>query len=503
MSKTILIVAFDSKKGIARANQIPWDIKEDYNFFQDVSKKEYIKGKKNVCIMGKNTWKALPEQHRGLKDRINIVISSTMTQEELEKDNIAKSEAYLAKNYKESFKICEKLDVGYILICGGSSIYKEALKGPNDYIYLTEINGDYACDTFFPFQDIYYQITHVTTGFISYAEMDQKTFMLKDHKKDQMVSVKFTKYMYMYNKNVNFSLVNKEERQYLDLLEDILKNGDFRQTRNAKTWSLFGKTLEFNLINFPLLTTKKMFFRGVFEELLFFLRGDTNTNHLSEIGVKIWEPNTSRDFLDKMGLKEYEPGDMGNLYGYNWLHFGYPYEGMNANYNGKGFDQIKYCLGLIKNDPSNRRIMMTTFDPANSHKGVLFPCHSIVVQFYVEKGNKLSATCYNRSQDCLLGLPFNAPSTSLLIHMFCEVINNDSEYKGNKLSPGRLVMNLGDVHIYQDHYSCCIREVLREPFAFPQIKFNRKVTELTDFKFEDVELINYHSYPAIPAKMVA
>jgi thymidylate synthase len=197
---------------------------------------------------------------------------------------------------------------------------------------------------------------------------------------------------------------------------------------------------------------------------------------------------------------DYPEGTMGPMYGYQWNHFGYPYQGPDHDYTNKGFNQLNYCIDLLKNDPYNRRIMMTTYDPSIAHQGVLFPCHSIIIQFYVE-GNKLSMSCYNRSQDLYLGTNFNTTSSSLLIYLLCEIINQDSDYHGPTLVPGRLIMNLGDCHIYEDHRSMVIRQILRDPYPFPTIKINSK-NKLTDYQFEDFE-IDYQSYPNIPAKMIA
>ena len=490
-----LIVAVDSKWGISKQNNIPWKIKEDSCFFQDVTKRSYDPNKKNAIIMGKNTWKALPDAFRGLKDRINIVISSSMSDKELDLDNVTKSEAYIAKTLDNAMELCNKINPGKIFIGGGSNIYKEALDKYNiDEIYLSQVKDDYNCDNIFPNESLILKLSQ-------YKKDTEKTFKVNDENSKKNVDITFTKF---YKNGLPQLNKNLEEQQYLDLLEDIIKTGHFRQTRNSKTWSKFGKNLEFDLSKgFPILTTKKVFFRGVFEELLFFLKGDTNAKHLSEKGVKIWDANTSREFLDSVGLKHYEEGDMGNLYGYNWLHFGFPYKGMNYDYTGKGFNQIEYCLKILKTDPYSRRILMTSYDAVNAYSGTLFPCHSLICQWYVEDNNRLSLSCYNRSQDFFLGNPFNQSSSSLLIHLFCEVINNDQNYKGPKFTPGRLIMNLGDVHVYENHYSEVIRQILREPYNFPQLIIKRKVTDLTDFKFEDLELNNYECYPNIVAKMVA
>lgn len=494
--KTNLIVATDLQWGISKKGLIPWRIKEDSNFFLDVTKREYIIGKKNAIIMGKNTWKALPDNFRGLRDRINIIISSQMTNNELLEDNKTKTDSYLVKSLNEGIKLCKNFDLGKIFIGGGNNIYKEALENLHiDEIYLSQINNNYDCDNIFPIESFNKIINN-------YKIHSTKEFLVCDQISKEKRNIKFTKF-YKGDIPNHLNIINAEEQRYLDLLESILRNGDFRETRNANTWSQFGKNLEFDLSNgFPLLTTKKVNFQGIFEEALFFLSGKTDAKILSDKGIKIWDKNTSREFLDSIGLNHYDEFDMGPMYGFNFRHFGLLYEDKNKNYK-EGFDQIKYCLDLIKNDPNSRRIIMTSFNPAQAKKGVLYPCHSIVMQWYVEEKNKLALSIYNRSQDMILGNPWNITYAALLIHLFCEVINNDSNYLGNKLLPGRLIMNLGDIHIYENHYEQCIRQILREPYKFPQLIFKRKVTELIDFKFEDLNLVDYYCYPGIIAKMIA
>lgn len=299
-----------------------------------------------------------------------------------------------------------------------------------------------------------------------------------------------------------YQIYNDEEEQYLRLLANVLNNGHFRQTRNSNTWSVFGETLKFDLANgFPLLTTKKVFMRGICEELLFFLRGDTNTKQLSDIGVKIWEPNTSREFLDDHGLTSYPQYDMGPMYGYQLRHFGENYHGFNHDY--KGIDQIANCLNLLKTNPYSRRILMTTFNPKQAEEGVLYPCHGISIQFHVDQNHRLSCAMTQRSVDLACGLPFNIASYALLIYLFCEVINNDIQYLGPKFTPGTLIMNLGDVHIYESHKDNIIRQILRKPYPFPQLSFKSKVNNLVNFKYEDLQFIDYKSHSKLDFKMVA
>ncbi|ARF11731.1 thymidylate synthase [Klosneuvirus KNV1] len=410
-SRINLIVAYDTKKGISKDGKIPWDIKEDSNFFQDVTSREYLLGKKNVLIMGKLTWKALPANYRALKNRITIIVSKTMTLEELKQDNTTGEEVYLSKTFLDAVHLYND---HYIFICGGSQIYREAIEHIDmDYYYLTEIDDDYGCDNFFPYDDLLPNLTdqEIDGSKVQMAElMDQKTFFVKDYVLNKKVNITVKKYRNLArclnSVPENVMMVNPEENQYLNLLNEILQKGHFRSTRNSNTWSLFGRNLEFDLNKFPLLSTKKVFLRGIFEELLFFLKGDTNANHLSEKNVKIWELNTSRDFLDKNNLKHYETGSLGPLYGYNFLHFGYPYETMNTDYTNKGFNQIDYCLNLLKNEQTSRRILLTSFNPSIASQGVLYPCHGLFIQFYVEENNKLSCMMTQRSGDAFLGIKY-------------------------------------------------------------------------------------------------
>uniref|UniRef100_A0A915KIC6 Thymidylate synthase n=1 Tax=Romanomermis culicivorax TaxID=13658 RepID=A0A915KIC6_ROMCU len=159
---------------------------------------------------------------------------------------------------------------------------------------------------------------------------------------------------------------NYDEKQFLCQIERLLKNGEFRNDRTGiGTYSIFGTQLRFNLRNgnFPLLTTRKIFWRAVVEELLWFVRGSTNAEELSAKKIRIWDANSCREFLDKRGLEHYEAGDLGPIYGFQWRHFGATYKTTRDDYKNQGIDQLKYCIDLIKNDPNNRRIIMTSWNP--------------------------------------------------------------------------------------------------------------------------------------------
>ena len=300
-------------------------------------------------------------------------------------------------------------------------------------------------------------------------------------------------------------MINQEEIAYLDILRDLITKGNERQTRNSITKSLFSRNLTFDLKNsFPLLTTKKMFFRGIFEELMFFIRGNTNTKILEEKGVKIWKDNTTRTFLDNVGLNHYQEGDMGPMYGYQLRFFNANYKDCNDNYLNKGVDQLKYIIDTILKDPFSRRIIMTTFNPAQVNEGCLFPCHSLMIQFYIREENDiyyLSQQNYIRSNDIFLGNPYNIASFALMSYLLCHHLNYIT--KSNKYKPDMLYITLGDYHLYKDHYEAAQEQINRTPYPFPQLNIKNYHDNIEDYEYEDIEMINYMSHPAIKTQMIA
>lgn len=296
---------------------------------------------------------------------------------------------------------------------------------------------------------------------------------------------------------------NNEEQAYLDILRDLIEKGVERQTRNSITKSLFSRNLTFDLKNsFPLLTTKKMFFRGIFEELMFIIRGNTNTKILEEKNVNIWKDNTSRIFLDNIGLNHYQEGDMGPMYGYQLRSF-------NAKYNdnsNKGVDQLKYVIDTILKDPFSRRIIMTTFNPEQVNEGCLFPCHSLIIQFYIRKENNiyyLSQQNYIRSNDIFLGNPYNIASFALMSYLLCHHLNHLTKSSDFIYKPDMLHITLGDYHLYKDHYKVAQEQIKRIPYSFPQLNIKNYHENIEDYQYDDIELINYMSHPIIKTKMVA
>lgn len=289
--------------------------------------------------------------------------------------------------------------------------------------------------------------------------------------------------------------MNLEEENYLALMKTVITKGVDKSDRTGVgTKSIFGSQLRFSLADnsLPLLTTKKMFLKGIIEELLFFIRGETNTKILEEKGVNIWKGNTSREFLDKRGLTYLPEGSMGKGYGFQWRNFGgtadwefYP--------KGIGIDQLQNAFNLIKTDPNSRKIIISAWNPQQLDEMVLEPCHCFV-QFYVHDG-KLSLHWYQRSVDTFLGLPFNIASYALFTIIMA---------KATGLKPHEIIFSGGDVHIYNNHIRQVTEQLIREPYDFPKIKINKDVSSIEDIeklKFEDFELVGYKYHPAIKAEM--
>ena len=259
-------------------------------------------------------------------------------------------------------------------------------------------------------------------------------------------------------------------KQYLDLLREIRDNGVTKTDRTGVgTKSIFGHQMRFNLQDgFPLLTTKKVFLKGIIYELLWFLKGDTNIKFLTDNNVHIWD-----EWAD-------ENGDLGYVYGKQWRSW--------EATDGRVIDQISQVVDLIKNHPDSRRILVTAWNPAEIDKMALPPCHCLF-QFYVADG-KLSCQLYQRSADTFLGVPFNIASYALLTMMLAQVCG---------LEPGEFIHTTGDTHIYLNHLDQVNEQLLREPRPLPKMIINPDVKSIFDFKYEDFKLEGYDPYPAIKA----
>ena len=260
-------------------------------------------------------------------------------------------------------------------------------------------------------------------------------------------------------------------RQYLELLEHVLEKGDERGDRTGTgTKSVFGWQMRFDLQQgFPVLTTKKLHLRSIIHELLWFIQGDTNIRYLRENGVSIWD-----EWAD-------EKGDLGPVYGQQWRRWQTPEE-------GRVIDQLTEVIKAIRTTPESRRLIVSAWNPSDIPNMALPPCHCLF-QFYVSDG-KLSCQLYQRSADIFLGVPFNIASYALLTHMMAHVTG---------LKVGDFVHTLGDAHLYLNHIEQARLQLGRKPGPLPQLEFINPPDELTDFRFEHIQLNGYEAAPSIAA----
>ena len=288
-----------------------------------------------------------------------------------------------------------------------------------------------------------------------------------------------------------------EEVQYLELLKDIINTGYKSEGRGgAKTRSLFGKTMEFSLSNdvIPLFTTKKTFLRGVIEELLWMLRGDTDVSLLQSKGIHIWDAHSSREFLDERGLSHYKEGDIGPCYGFQWRHAGAEYKTCNDNYQGMGVDQIARLISTLKEDPSGRRHLVCAWNPNDLDKMSLTPCHCLF-QMYIDD-NGLTCMLNQRSADMGLGVPFNVASYSILTKLIAKCLN---------VKAYKFIHVMGNVHVYEDHIEALLEQVKRVPFHFPTMTIDKDISDLDDIlklSFDDFKLHNYIFHDKIKMKLI-
>jgi thymidylate synthase len=298
------------------------------------------------------------------------------------------------------------------------------------------------------------------------------------------------------------------EEGYVKLLKETLGNGESKTTRNGVVVSLFGCMINFKDIatSFPLITSKKMFFRGIVEELLWFLRGSTNANELKQKKVHIWDGNSTREYLDSIGL-DYPEGELGPIYGWQWRKFGKEYA-VDADTDAdtycedaKGIDQIKYVLEELSKDTNSRRAVLSAWNPSDLKKMALPPCH--ILYIFNRRSKGLSCHLTLGSSDLFLGLPFNIASTALLTHIFAHVLH----IPANEIS-----LSICDAHIYEEHTPQVAKQIDSEMYDLPKVlikkeapdiasSIDEKIKWIEELAFEDFELSNYTSGVSLPAVM--
>ncbi|OVA08745.1 Thymidylate synthase [Macleaya cordata] len=500
-----VVVAATQMMGIGKDGKLPWKLPSDLKFFKEVTTATSDPAKKNAVIMGRKTWESIPPEHRPLPGRLNVVLTRSGSFDIATAENVV-----ICGSMNSAFELLAAspycLSIEKVFVIGGGQIFREALNAPGcDAIHITEIEANIECDTFIPpidsalYQPWYSSFPLVEYNmrftFVTYARVrscvgEPDTLNNRVSFDSSLELSKFDIEKFSFLPKIIFE--RHEEYLYLRLVQDIISNGTQKDDRTGTgTLSKFGCQMRFNLRKtFPLLTTKKVFWRGVVEELLWFISGSTNAKILQEKGIHIWDGNASRDYLDRqllelsytacIGLAEREEGDLGPIYGFQWRHFGARYTNMHADYTGQGFDQLLDVIEKIKNKPDDRRIILSAWNPSDLKLMALPPCH-MFAQFYVANG-ELSCQMYQRSADMGLGVPFNIASYSLLTRLIAHVCD---------LVPGDFSHVIGDAHIYNNHVRLLHLQLQKLPKPFPVLKINPQKKDIDSFVLSDFKLMGF------------
>lgn len=484
-----IILCQDKKGGIGKNHTLPWHIKQDLAYFKKITLD-------SIVIMGRHTWESLPI--KPLPRRVHVVISSHDTLPTSQDSSMVyrvsnlkdlhallSSATFRSRHAELSKNMCSSQS--RIFCIGGAQLWHHMLFGDKeptaqplfhlDTLYMTRIHAEFDCDRHFP-------------PLCQLLDSRHHLELLEASPRKKEGDLVFEHLVYQ---NRIEGVKKHGEYAYLDMLDQVIQQGHPSGDRTGiGTRFIFGTQMRFSLTDsFPLLTTKKTFLRGIIEECLWFMRGETDAKKLQAKRVHIWDGNSSRSFLDARGLDDYSEGDCGPIYGFAFRHFGAEYSHCNANYVGQGYDQIKEVLRLIREEPDSRRILISLWNPNDLHKVVLPPCH-VLYQFRVHDGH-LSCHLYQRSGDIGLGIPFNIASASLITYMLAHI---------SGLQPGELIHSIGDAHVYNNHVDTLQQQLSRHPYPFPKlIIHDRGQTSPEDFVYEDFELRGYMSHPSLKMPM--
>ncbi|KAL5073624.1 hypothetical protein RYX36_012608 [Vicia faba] len=501
-----VVVAATKDMGIGKDGKLPWRLPTDLKFFKEITMTTNESGKKNAVVMGRKTWESIPFQFRPLPGRLNVVLTRSGSFDVKAAENVVICGSMSsALELLAASPYCTSIEK--IFVIGGGEIFRDALNAPEcEAIHITEIHTSIECDTFMPpidftvFRPWYSSFPKVENNirysFTTYVRVRSSVAeSLSQNTDSPIVDNKLASKKFEVQ---NFSFLPKmvfqrhEEYMYLNLVQEIISQGTSKGDRTGTgTLSKFGCQMRFNLRRgFPLLTTKRVFWRGVVEELLWFISGSTNAMVLQEKGIHIWDDNASREFLDSIDLSEREEGDLGPVYGFQWRHFGARYTNMHNDYTGQGVDQLLDVINKIKHNPDDRRIILSAWNPADLKLMALPPCH-MSAQFYVANG-ELSCQMNQRSADMGLGVPFNIASYALLTCMIAHIC---------ELVPGDFIHVLGDAHVYQTHVRPLQEQLHNLPKPFPTLKINSKKKDMDSFVATDFKLIDYDPHQKIEMKM--
>ena len=501
--KLNLIFNRSSQGIIGVNNKLFTGINEDFTHFKEQTKDK-------VVVMGYNTFTSLPGNKpiNILRERLNVVITNNHYDILIQKITESKDildilvyktfdefySALLSGILKNNSLMHKYIDILDIFIIGGSYLY--------DYVY-----DNYRVNMIYEtLNDVNISIDNHEKDKITYFKrvIDENRFIkiYSKHSSDSIrvnsvsgdtktIDGKYEINIYQNKEDVNF-----QELEYLKLLKDIYNNGIMKDSRNSRVTSIFSPPhMRFDLRKgFPLITTKKVAWKTVLRELLWFISGSTDNKVLQNKKVNIWTANSKKEYLEKIGLGDYREGELGPIYGFQWRHFGAKYQGAEHDYTNQGVDQLEYIINLIKNDPTSRRIIINSWNASDLKKMALPPCH-VMVQFNVDTNEGcIDAKLTQRSGDMFLGVPFNIASYSFLLHIICNITG----YK-----PRYFIHDIGDAHIYENHKEAILQQIKRPSYSFPQLEIKNKLENIDNINENDFNIINYKHHTPIKAIMIA
>ena len=460
-----IIVCVDKNNGIGKSGTIPWRLSEDLKHFKNITITTTSDKYTNAVIMGRKTWQSIPPKFRPLPDRINIVVSTTLTETPPES-------TYFVNSYDSALDLTDTFaNLESTFIIGGSSLYNTAIKDKRlRYVYLTQYDEEHDCDVHFPTELVVENLKCTS-----------------EHTSETNSKLTFKTY----------TVPNLEEERMLDVMREILTSGIKNPDRTGVgTLSVFGKQMTYDLTaSFPLMTTRKAYMRQILEEFKFIMSGSTDVTNLQKKNVHIWDDNTTRDFLDKRGLTHLPEFDMGPTYGFSMRHYGATYETCKTDYTGKGFDQLQYVIDTIKSDPTSRRIRISIWDPSHIFDVALTPCLN-QFDFYVDtERNTLNLLAFLRSSDTFLALMWNTTYCAIFCHVIAKLTG---------LRAGKLIMNTANSHLYLTHQEQAKEQVSRTPYPFPSCSIMKHLTTIDDIQgleVADFRIRGYTAHPAIKADM--
>lgn len=500
------IICTDSVGGIGTGDkEVPellYQVPLDLSRFSSITKN-------GIVVMGNNTWKSLPVSP--LKDRENWILSRSPC-----KNNQSSNQGYRyflnVRNLLNFYLSDETYKNKSLYVIGGTEIYKyfathSIYKHMISTVYWTRIDENEVDSE----ENVKRSgsILNTTTFHVpSYFDIDGTWKVVEEWKTSNVKGRRWNKQFQNYDevvlKSISFitlrvsesASVQPVELQYLQLMKNVLENGHVRSTRNGEVISSFGGRIVIDLSNdsIPLLTTKKMAWKTVIKELLWFARGETDNRILQEQNVGIWNGNASREFLDSRNLQHLREGDLGPIYGFQWRHSGAEYTHCNDNYTNCGVDQLENVRMNLVNNPYSRRMIVSAWNPSDLDKMALPPCH-ILSQWYVDKNGKIWLQLYQRSGDMFLGVPFNIFSYSVLLKMMAKMVGREV---------GGMIHILGDMHIYKDHVNVVKQQLSRCCHESPKLFLTEEEREdWKDFKIEDFSIKDYTYESSLKAPMIA